>query len=343
MVTFRFYLVSIVAFFLALAVGVVVGSVLDEGISNSLQDRLERVEANLDDTVASIDDKNREIEQFERYAEASAPFAVQDRLLGTSTLVVAEAGVDGSPVEDLVLRLRQAGSHVSGIVWLEPRWSLTEDEDKGRFAEIVDGADLSVDQLHEAAWAELLAAAAPEGESSATTTTTTIGETPEGDDADTTAPGTPDEGEPLELFRDPVLVSLADAGFLRLVEIDGDDATGGAELGVVAVTGTSSELVVPGSAAVDLVEQTAALEVPSVLAEVYVDNSSDDQDPPQRGVIASAAAERSTARYSTVDDLDLVAGRVAAALALDDQRHGLVGRFGYGPDVDGVLPRWPRP
>jgi len=341
MVTFRFYLVSIVAFFLALAVGVVVGSVLDEGISNSLQDRLERVEANLNDTVASIDDKNREIEELERYVEASAPFAVQDRLVGTSTLVVAEPGLDAGPVEDLVVRLRQAGSHVSGIVWLEPRWALTDDEDRGRFAEIVDAADVSVDQLHEAAWAELLAQAETEGPEGGTPG---VGTTDPNDPAATTTTiAEPDGGEALELFEDPVLVALADGGFLRLVEIDGDDATGGAELGVVSVTGSESELAVPGSAAVELVEQAAALEVPSVLAELYLDTSGDDEDPPSRGMVASAAAERSTLRFSAVDDLDLIAGRVAAVLALDDQRVGLVGRYGYGPDVDGVLPRWPRP
>ncbi|MHB1139193.1 MAG: copper transporter [Microthrixaceae bacterium] len=338
MVTFRFYLVSIVAFFLALAVGVVVGSVLDEGISNSLQDRLERVEANLDDTVASIDDKNREIDQLGRYAEASAPFAVQDRLLGTSTLVVAESGVDDDPVEDLVVQLRRSGAHVPGVVWLEPRWSLTEDEDKGRFAEIVDGTDLSVAQLHEAAWAELLSSAAPDGEDITTTTTVSEGGDPPGTTTTEVA-----AGQPLDLFEDPMLVALSDAGFLRLVEIDGDDAPGGAELGVIAVTGTSSELPVPGAAAVDLIEQSSAVDVPAVLAEVYVDDSSDDEDAPERGVIVRAATERSTPGYSSVDDLDVVAGRVAAVLALDDQRHGLIGRFGYGPDVDGVLPRWPRP
>jgi hypothetical protein len=339
MVTFRFYLVSIVAFFLALAVGVVVGSVLDEGISNSLQDRLERVEANLNDTVASIDDKNREIDELERYVEASAPFAVQDRLVGTSTLVVAEPGLEAGPVEDLVVRLRQAGSHVSGIVWLEPRWALTEDEDRGRFAEIVDAADVSVDDLHEAAWAEVLAQGETDGAEGSVPGTTD----PNDPAASTTTLPETDAGDALDLFEDPVLVALADGGFLRLVEIDGDDASGGAELGVVSVTGSESDLAVPGSAAVDLAEQAAALEVPSVLAELYVDTSGDDEDPPSRGMVAAAAAERTTLRFSAVDDLDLIAGRVATVLALDDQRVGLVGRYGYGPDVDGVLPRWPRP
>jgi Copper transport outer membrane protein, MctB len=340
MVTFRFYLVSIVAFFLALAVGVVVGSVLDEGISNSLKDRLERVETNLDDTVASIDDKNREIDDLERYSEASAPYAVEHRLDGTSSLVVAEPGIDSDPVEDLVVRLRQAGSHISGIVWLDQRWDLTDDEDKGRFAEILDAGDVSVDELHRSAWSAVLATTPSGGGTGTTTTTAVDGEvTTTGVDTTTSVA----DGEPVDVFANDTLVQLEDAGFLRLVRIDGDDAVGGAELAVVSVTGSESTLETPGSAASAVADRSAALELPTVLAEVYVDNSSDDEDPPPRGLLVRAAVGDSSSKFSTVDDLDLVAGRVATALALSDQRTGVVGHFGYGPDVDGVLPRWPGP
>lgn len=343
MVTFRFYLVSIVAFFLALAVGVVVGSVLDQGISTSLKDRLERVESNLNDTVASIDDKNREIDALRRYADASAPFAIEDRLLGASTMVVAEPGLDAAPVEDLVLRLRQSGSHVSGIVWLDKKWDLADSEDKGRFAQIADGAGLSVEALHRAAWEGLLSAATASdtpGASDRGTTTTTPGPT---GTAETTTTAPVQVGDPVAVFDDAVLTQLEDAGFLRLVRLDGDDPVGGVDLTLVSVTGSESALSTPGSAAVELATQSAALGVPTVLAEVYNDNSSDAEDPPKRGLIVRAAADGATPTFSTVDDLDLVAGRVASVLALSDLRSGVVGRYGYGPDVDGVLPRWPGP
>ena len=44
--------------------------------------------------------------------------------------------------------------------------------------------------------------------------------------------------------------------------------------------------------------------------------------------------------FSTVDDLEMVAGRVATVLALAQIREGVVGRYGYGDGVDGVLPPW---
>ena len=342
MVTFRFYLVSIVAFFLALAVGVVVGSVLDEGISTSLQDRLDGVEQNLNDTVASIDDKNREIDALQQFADASAPFAVEDRLTNTSTMVVAEPGLDAGPVEDLVQRLRQAGSHVSGIVWLDERWDLDSVEDRTRFAEITDGSGLSVAQLHRAAWDEVLSAAAPAAESAGTTTTSGPASTEPGS-ATTTTTTPSGAGDPVAVFDDAVLGQLEEAGFLRLVRLDGDDPSGGAELTVATITGTESVLSTPGSAAVELATQSSALAIPTVLAEMYTDESSDDEDPLDRGTIVRAATDDEAAKFSTVDDLDLVAGRVAAVLALDAVRSGVVGRFGHGPDVDGVLPRWPGP
>ncbi|CAN5409147.1 hypothetical protein BH10ACT3_BH10ACT3_13730 [soil metagenome] len=349
MVTFRFYLVSIVAFFLALAVGVVVGSVLDEGISDSLKDRLEGVERNLNDTVASIDDKNREIDALQRYAEASAPFAVDNRLPGSTTLVVAEPGIDSAPVEDLVLRFRQSGSHVAGIVWLDARWDLADDEDKGRFGELTDTATSSVEQLHRSVWEQVLDSRTADSGAATTTTTEDVTDTTDttdvtGEDTPTTPTTTIDPTDPtrtaLDVFEDPLLVELADAGFLRLVEIDGDDPAGGSQLNVVTVTGTESDLETPGSAAVALTDQAATLEVPTVLSEIYNDDSSDSEDPPERGTIVRPATDKVTSTFSTVDDLDLIAGRVATVLAVAALRDGQVGHFGYGPDVDGVLPRW---
>jgi hypothetical protein len=46
------------------------------------------------------------------------------------------------------------------------------------------------------------------------------------------------------------------------------------------------------------------------------------------------------ARSSTVDDLDLVDGRVATILAAADLGRGVNGRFGYGAGVSGPVPEW---
>jgi hypothetical protein len=328
--------------------------VLDGRIADGLQDRLERVETSLDETVAAIDQKNIQIEELERYIEASAPFAVDGRLEATSTLVVAETGVDAAPVEDLVRRLRESGSRVEGIIWLEPRWDLAEPDDLSAAAELAGVESTDPQEIRAALLQQLLTAGEPEPVPTATTTTTTTTTTspagtvpgatlPDGATTTTEAPATtttevPDA--PILFDRSP-LSELVDAGLVRIQRTDSDLEAPGGELLIVAATGAASTLAEPGAAAIELVRIAADSGVPSVLAEVTV--------PPEEGVdiergeIINTAFESGAVAFSTVDDLELIAGRVASVLALAELREGNVGRFGYGPDVDGVLPPWQGP
>ena len=340
MVTFRFYLVSIVAFFLALAVGVVLGSVLDGGISDSLKDRLAGVEANLNETVASIDEKNAEIKDLQEYVDASAPFAVEGQLPETTAVVVIEPGIELGPVQDLVLRLRQSGASVAGILALEPSWNLKDKADREQLALIAEAADVSVAQLQGAVWDLILRPAEAESAnaSSTTTTTTTLAA---GQDPGSTVPVTTTVPAPsLDISNNAVLKQLQEAGFVKLLNVDGTDGAGGQRLSLFVVTGTNSSLGKPGSASGELVEAASALKIPTVLAELFVPAPPEQENPAQRGDILRSAVAGRELKISTVNDLDLVAGRVAAVLAAADLQKGTSGNFGYGPGVDGVLPQW---
>ena len=340
MVTFRFYLVSIVAFFLALAVGVVLGSVLDGGISDSLKDRLARVEANLNDTVASIDDKSAEIKDLQEYVDASAPFAVEGQLPETTAVVVIEPGIELGPVQDLVLRLRQSGASVAGILALEPSWNLKDKADREQLALIAEAADVSVAQLQGAVW-DLILRPAEAGSANASSTTTTTTTLAAGQDPGSTVPVTTSVPAPsLDISNNAVLKQLQEAGFVKLLNVDGTDGAGGQRLSLFVVTGTNSSLEKPGSAAGELVEAASALKIPTVLAELFVPAPPEQENPAQRGDILRSAVDGREVTISTVNDLDLVAGRVAAVLAAADLQKGTSGNFGYGPGVDGVLPQW---
>lgn len=353
MVTFRFYVVSIVAFFLALAVGVVVGSVLDGRIADGLQDRLDGVEASLDETVAAMDAKKVEIDRLERYVEASAPFAVESQLTDTSTLVVAESGVEEEPVEDLVGRLREAGSRVEGIVWLEPGWDLRDADDLGAARAIAGISSGDAGAVREAIWSNLVASSGTgDGATDLTTTTAAAPETaPPGTDPTTgepvepqpttTAPPTTVPERPTSLFEASPLAELASAGLVRLQTIDTEtDPAGGTPL-LVAATGLDSDLRSPGTATAELVRASARAGIASVLAEITVEPSAGERE--QRGTLVAAARDQGGVQFSTVDDLEMIAGRVASVLALAQVRDGVIGRYGYGPDVDGVLPAWRGP
>src|SRR5215217_5950663 len=119
MVTFRYYVVSLVAVFLALAMGMVVGSTL---IDRAIVDRLDRSVESVSDRLDRQRDENAELrtelQQLQDYAD------------GTAAAVVAERGVDADVVEATVATLQLADGAVPGILWLEPGWTLAEDGDR---------------------------------------------------------------------------------------------------------------------------------------------------------------------------------------------------------------------
>ena len=109
---------------------------------------------------------------------------------------------------------------------------------------------------------------------------------------------------------------------------------------VLVLTGTTASLA-GSDTLVDLVHALRRRpNVPTVVAEVY-----DEHDPrrpcPQRGAVARAGARRrrrSSKDVSTVDDVELVQGRVAAVLALEQIAGGTVGHYGYGQGAQAPLP-----
>ena len=95
MISFRFHVVSITAVFLAIAIGVVVGSTyVDGAIVDGLRNRIDSVEENLDERRAENDRLEGELERTDAYIDASDEFAVTDRLTGVPVLLVATRGVD---------------------------------------------------------------------------------------------------------------------------------------------------------------------------------------------------------------------------------------------------------
>src|ERR687898_2762288 len=93
MVTFRFYLVSLVAVFLALAMGVVVGSTL---IDRAIVDRLDRSVESVSDRLDRQQDENaelrQELEELRGYADSTAPAVVDGALDGGAGAVVGARG-----------------------------------------------------------------------------------------------------------------------------------------------------------------------------------------------------------------------------------------------------------
>lgn len=317
MITFRFHIVSITAVFLAIAIGVVVGTTyIDGAVVDGLRNRIDSVEQNLDDRKAENDRLDAELGAASSYIDASAPYAVTDRLTEVPVLVVAASGVDEDAVEGMVALTRLAGGRTPGVVWLESPWELESGDDRATLAAIVDGdPEADVEDLRADAWtaiADELTTASTDGTSTAPTST-------------------------------EVVDALIEAGFLS-VDALGDDSTtladlAGAQPRVLVVTGARAE---PGPASLvrSIAEASVDRELITVVADVHVTAP----EAPGRGEeLLSSLSPELLEVVAIVDNADRTEGQVASVLALAAGANGPVGHLGYGDGADGVLPAWTPP
>jgi outer membrane murein-binding lipoprotein Lpp len=291
MISLRYHVVSLAAVFLALAVGVVLGT---SGVSDRLLSAITAQRDDLGTQVQTLTAERDALAASQRAADDFArrigPAAVRGVLQGkTVTLVTAGAA---APDRDAVAALLgQAGATVTGEV------ALTEAVgDPGR-----------ADQLR-----QLTAQLLPTG-----------AQLPAASDTGSLAGGllgavllapnaAPDQAK-------SVLAGLAGAGFVRPGDVPGraDLAlvlTGGALTGVDA--GDAAAVTARLAAALDRAGKGAVLAGRTGSAEAT-------------GPVGVARADPSiTAALSTVDDVQSGPGQVSAVLALREQIDGRAGRYG---------------
>ena len=235
--------------------------------------------------------------------------AVEDRLDNVPVVILAERGVDGETVDASAALIRAAGADAPAVIWLEERWLLEDQESIEALRGTLDTATSAASVRDRALDALARRLAEP--------------------------PVAPEVGEETE---PDFLTRLSEAGF---VDVEGDEldlATfpSGPSRAMV-VTGTES-LLVESDVAVALTRALVDADVPSVVGEDYV--AGESEDAPERGATVAPIRDDDTlnATVSTVDDLDLVAGRVASVLALEDLATGTVGHYGYGRGADQNIP-----
>ncbi len=360
MVSFRFHIVSITAIFLAIAVGVVVGSTfVDRAIVDSLRSRIDSVSENLDERRTENARLEAEVGRYRDYVEGTSAFAVSTRLADTPVLVLAARGVDDDVVRDVVLLAERAGAEVPGIAWIEAGWALDDEDASVALRGVLDVSTGSPERTRDRA----IAAVASELTAPVQGPAPDAGEAGADDGPTTTqAPGAPPDGQapvepppPSEAPEDapppavpaPVLDGLVDTGFLTFEPRAEASPTltslAGRDPAVLVVTGTEAEPSVRGVLGF-FVETLSAFDLVVAVGEVYRQEGDGGGDEPARGERASEAVPEAVRdRVAVVDHLDVTQGRVAVVLALSELRHGVVGHYGYGPGADAVLPPWAPP
>src|SRR5690242_637079 len=156
MINFRFHIVSLIAVFLALAVGILFGSAFGKPtLIENLNKELNRVERKADAANANSAQLQAEQHQLNDYIQNSAAYTVQERLPGTTVGVVAVRGVNDKTVSDTLNMLRAAGADAPAVVWLEPRWQLATPADVTALAQAVGSNAQTPDALRAVAMSTL--------------------------------------------------------------------------------------------------------------------------------------------------------------------------------------------
>jgi hypothetical protein len=319
MINFRYHLVSIIAVFLALALGIAMGAtVISQGIVDTLRDRINNVEDNADAANAENTELSDQIGNAREYMEATAPYVVAGQLDQTAVVVVAARGVDADAVERTVELTQSAGADAPGILWLEQSFALDDPDQVEQMAEILGRpVNLPRGVLRRDAWnalAQRLAAGPPPY------------------DEQEQVPTAPDGGDLLIALEDDGFIGYQSVGDVDSELVDLPEFNARALL----IDGTDAEIP-PDDVVARGAMALLRAQFPLVVAEVYADH----EDGPDRGerVAPIRDDDELADDVSTVDDLDLEQGRITVVLVLSDP--DTVGHYGYGIGSDDDAPEFP--
>ena len=124
MIDFRYHLVSIVAVFLALAIGIVLGSTELQGPTyNLLNQTTAKLQNELNQASSQRDAAQQQANLGQNYAQAVEPVVLHDLLAGQRLLIITEPGAPASVVTAISNAATQdAGATVTGQIALQPKF-----------------------------------------------------------------------------------------------------------------------------------------------------------------------------------------------------------------------------
>jgi hypothetical protein len=308
-INLRYHIVSLVAVFLALGLGIVMGTTVISRVTvDALNDRLDTVQR----SQGAVRDENgrlkAQVDQGQDFAVATRDQLLRGHLRNVPVLVVAVAGVDRRPVDELRQALVGAQANLEGTIWFTSKMRLNSDGDVRALATALDLPVGSPDAVRRQALAKVASAReTASAEASPLAALQIAGfityEAPPL--ATSTTTSTP-----------PTLASLPLANTRYLV-VSG----AGADVGDDVV-------------AVPLVQAYAQASGRVVAAESGVDT-----DGGRAVFVGLLRSDSLAARMSTVDNIESPMGQTAAVLALEDLGVPRFGHYGVGRGAQRVLPQ----
>jgi Copper transport outer membrane protein, MctB len=312
LISFRFHLVSIVAVFLALALGVLLGTtVVNQGVIDDLNGRVDDAVTRSHQLRDQVAELQSEVQGWEAFGRTVEPLLVSNQLPGQQIVMVTQEGVDLSEVDGVRQVLQDSGATVESVLFVTPRMALTDPGSQTQLSAILADGSSPTDptKMAEDA-AQRLAARLAAGAPLATSPLDTSG--------------------PQDL-----LGQLVDAGFLAVRGGTGSlTDIGGPNTAVVILSGgTQDPLVSPDAFLEPLTASLAVAGRPVVATETA--------DSTYQFVPLVRADGAVNGTLVTVDNADTMVGRVAVVLGLRDllETPGQGGHYGVKPGATSLIPK----
>ncbi|SEO87031.1 copper transporter [Trujillonella endophytica] len=309
MIDFRYHIVSLVAVFLAIALGIVIGTTALNGrVLDDLEDQvtgLQEDKRNLEDNTQALQAR---LDTGDLFEEAVGPALVAGTLAERSVLLVLDGEVDDDAVDAVGVLIGQAGGTLTGTIRLTDAYADPANETalqnyvtgSGRPTGVTLPATDDTGELVASVLAQVLVnppGVVPAPDSAQLSSVL----------AGLSALDVLTQESPSVQPADHVIVLTEGA-------VEGDDAEARLDTLVELVTaldGAGSGAVVAGNA--------AAAGDDGLIGVLR-------NDPEVSGLV------------STVDNVDTAAGRISSVLALSQEGEGTSGKYGTGEDTQPVPP-----
>ena len=304
MIDFRYHIVSIVAVFLALGIGLLMGSgVLGDPLLENIRDRARDVQEFNDRLKRDVDDLNSELTVYRQFAEAVEEMLVAGVLTGRDVVIV-DVSERNAPLDALVETIEdRAGGSIASIVTTTEKFALVTPEAVDDLQGVTGLALLEAEDLRTDSARQLgnRIAVLAEGRLTSPSQRSMV-----------------------------LLQSLEESGFVDIAEEDEETPIPeGASFVVVASGG--GEPLYPVD---DFVTALGAGLVRGSAPIVVVETAESTW-----GAVEAVRDDGDLSdRVDTVDNIDRLSGRIALVMSLDRDPEGEAGHFGEKGGASSVIP-----
>jgi hypothetical protein len=337
-IDFRYHLVSIVAVFLALAIGIVLGSTELQGTTYNFLDRTTaKLQGEYDQTRGQLATAQAQANEGEAYAQAVEPAVLRNLLPGQRILIVTEPGAPSSVISGITSAAADAGASVTGQIALQPTFFdtsgtsqdslVTTTQDVARQAGITLTTTGSYQQQAIQVIASQILVKSPKS-ATGQSGSSQSGSSPSGSPSGSSPSGSADQGTNAQTM----LAAYAQAGFLNTT-------------GSPATQASLVVLVTPQNVPADGSADPLAQLLPPIVQELAGESSAtvvvgSSADSGAGSPIAVLRSNNVSNQVSTVDDADLTSGQsvVIQALAIS-LTGGKASSYGFaGNGANAVAP-----